>query len=317
MSTLFLRSRRLLPCLAAPALLLSTSPARLEASDTDSASPPAVDFVGVFVETESARRLSQKFPSKFGAVSEPLVVVLRFQPSIEEQEAFAPLFGRTAKLQVKGLAEDDHVQTVLVEVTTETGESLEYEGSAEPAHLTLSTSAAGLSAGYSSVLLERLRASDKLRYLLKDDEEKKHWSGELPIFESEHLPLFSPFPAVEAKLVKEQDELVLEGTICLSSRFDVASGECLAPKAECGFCKFMKAGPCGKEFIAWETCLDQCKKRGDDFLETCGPQTLGLRDCVEANPEYYHVLNEGPGEQDSELQKEQDSKNLEFPETDE
>ncbi|GMF10999.1 unnamed protein product [Phytophthora lilii] len=192
---------------------------------------------------------------------------------------------------------------VLVAVTTETGESLEYEGAPEPAHLTLSTSAGGLSAGYSSVLLERLRASDKLRYLL-DEQEAADWSGELPAFESKHLPLFSPFPPVEAKLTKvdakQSDELALQGTVCLASRFDTVAGECLAPKAECGFCKFMKAGPCGKEFTAWEACLDRCKKSGDDFIEKCGPQTLALRDCVDANPEYYHVLNEGPEEEKSE-----------------
>ncbi|KAG7385918.1 hypothetical protein PHYBOEH_008863 [Phytophthora boehmeriae] len=292
------RALRLLPSLAAPAALLSLSSARLEAAEPSAA--PAVDFVGVFVEKEAAARLRQQFPSKFGVSDEPLVVVLRFQPSAEEQEAFAPILGRAAKLHVKAVAEDDHAQTVLVAVTTETGESLEYEGAAEPAHITLSTSAGGLSAGYSSVLLERLRASDKLQYLLQED--AAEWEGELPVFESKHLPLFSPFPAVEAKVskvdAKQSEQLDLKGTVCLSSRFDTATGECLAPKAECGFCKFMKAGPCGKEFTAWEACLDQCKKSGDDFIEKCGAQTLALRDCVDANPEYYHVLNDSPEDEE-------------------
>jgi hypothetical protein len=76
------------------------------------AASPAVDFVGVFVDQESSARLRQQFPAKFGTNDEPLVVVLRFQPSDKEQEAFAPIFGRAAKLHVKGLAEDDHAQTV-------------------------------------------------------------------------------------------------------------------------------------------------------------------------------------------------------------
>ncbi|KAL4117063.1 hypothetical protein PRIC2_012513 [Phytophthora ramorum] len=304
MSTQFLR--RVLPSLAASSAVVAVSSARMEAADPEAnAQPasPAVDFVGVFVDQESATRLRQQFPAKFGGADESLVVVLRFQPTVKEQEAFAPILGRAAKLQVKGVAQDDHAQTVLVAVTTETGESLEYEGAAEPAHLTLSTSAGGLSAGYSSVLLERLRASDKLRYLL-DETETTQWTGELPAFDSKHLPLFSPFPAVEASIAKvdakQSEELALQGTVCLSSRFDATTGECLAPKAECGFCKFMKAGPCGKEFSAWEACLDRCKKSGDDFIDTCGPQTLALRDCVDANPEYYHVLNDGPEEEKKE-----------------
>ncbi|CAH0481238.1 unnamed protein product [Peronospora belbahrii] len=305
MSRPFLRSRHLLPSLAAPTALFALSSAHLEAAEPEAKSSPAVDFVGVFVEKESAARLRQQFPSKFkGDGNEPLVVVLRFQPTYEEQEAFAPLFGRAANLRVHGVAEDAHAQTVLVAVTTETGESLEYEDAAEPAHLTLSTSAEGLSAGYSSVLLERLRASDKLRYLLDEEKTTTYWTGELPAFDSKHLPLFSPFPAVEATVTKldakQSEELALQGTVCLSSQFDAVTWECTAPKAECGFCKFMKAGPCGKEFTAWEACLDRCKKSGEDFIEQCGAQTLGLRDCVDANPEYYHVLNDSPEEEENE-----------------
>ncbi|CAI5715258.1 unnamed protein product [Peronospora destructor] len=305
MSRTFLRSRHLLRSLTAPTALLAVSSTRLESADPEANAPPAVDFVGVFVEKESAARLRQQYPSKFkGGDDEPLVVVLRFQPTFQEQEAFAPILGLAANLHVQGLAEDDHIQTVLVTVTTETGESLEYEGAAEPAHLTLSTSAGGLSTGYSSVLLERLRASDKLRYLLDDKETTPQWTGELPAFDSKHLPLFSPFPAVKATVMKleskQSKELVLQGTVCLSSRFDLATEECTVPKAECGFCKFMKAGPCGKEFTAWEACLDHCKNNGKDFIEQCGPQTLGLRDCVDANPEYYHVLHDSPEEEDKE-----------------
>ncbi|KAL7685835.1 hypothetical protein Plhal304r1_c029g0095371 [Plasmopara halstedii] len=304
MSSLFLRSYRFIPYLTAPIALLSIESTRLESTNADTSLHPALDYVGVFIEKESATRLRKRFPAKFSGVDEPLVAVLRYQPSIDEQTAFAPILGRTAKLHVKGLAEDDHTQTVVVEVTTETGDSLEYEGSSEPAHVTLSTSAGELKAGYSSVLLERLRASDKLHYILDDENELKEWTGELPIFKSKHLPLFSPFPAVEARLMKieasQSEDLALQGTVCLLSHFDVATGKCLAPKAECGFCKFMKAGPCGKEFIAWETCLDDCKKSGDDFIEKCGPQTLALRDCVEANPEYYHVLNDSPEQSDVE-----------------
>jgi abnormal spindle-like microcephaly-associated protein len=60
----------------------------------------------------------------------------------------------------------------------------------------------------------------------------------------------------------------------------------------------MKAGPCGKEFSAWEACLDKCKKNGTDFIEHCGAPTLALRDCVDANPEYYHVLNDPPADEE-------------------
>ena len=39
---------------------------------------------------------------------------------------------------------------------------------------------------------------------------------------------------------------------------------------ECGFCKFMKAGPCGAVFQAWEDCIDRARDSGVDFVELCG-----------------------------------------------
>jgi hypothetical protein len=65
----------------------------------------------------------------------------------------------------------------------------------------------------------------------------------------------------------------------------------------CGFCKFMKAGPCGEVFAAWEACVDKHRDAGDDFVETCLPQTRGLKECMEANPEYYGPLLGGDEEE--------------------
>lgn len=204
---------------------------------------------------------------------------------------------------------------VLVAVTTSGGEPLDYDSGAEHAHITLSSAEGvnGLNAGYSNVLLERLRASDKLHFLLDEpsaeDAAAAEWTGELPAFESKYFPLYNPFPAAEAKIVRataiegakeDTKPLELKGTVCISSAYDPETGACTAggQKPECGFCKFMKAGPCGKEFSAWEACLDRSKKNGTDFIEMCGAPTLALRDCVDANPEYYAVLNDSPAEDD-------------------
>lgn len=203
---------------------------------------------------------------------------------------------------------------MLVAVTTSGGEPLDYDSGAEHAHITLSSAegANGLNAGYSNVLLERLRASDKLRFLLDEPsaDAQVEWTGELPAFKSKYFPLYNPFPASEAKIVRatastedaaaDKTPLELKGTVCISSAYDPETGACTAggQKPECGFCKFMKAGPCGKEFSAWEACLDRAKKNGTDFIEMCGPPTLALRDCVDANPEYYSVLNDPPAEDD-------------------
>lgn len=323
----FLRSNAAL-AVAPVVLYASAGSARLE--EVPEAAPVAaqqqqqpVEFVGVFLEKDSAQQLKQRYPAKFETAADgTLFLVLKYNPSEKEKEAFAPILGADAQLQVKGYAEDQTTQAVLVAVTTSGGDPLEYDSGAEHAHITLSSAEGsnGLNAGYSNVLLERLRASDKLRFLLDEPSAEEggaaaEWTGELPAFESKYFPLYNPFPASEAKIVRTtvatessadaedtatEKPLELKGTVCISSAYDPETGACTAggQKPECGFCKFMKAGPCGKEFSAWEACLDRCKKNGSDFIEHCGAPTLALRDCVDANPEYYSILNDPPAEEE-------------------
>lgn len=66
-----------------------------------------------------------------------------------------------------------------------------------------------------------------------------------------------------------------------------AGGECVY---ECGFCKFMKGGPCREEFIRWEACVDRCRETKEDFIELCSKQTLALKYCTDEHPEYYGSL---------------------------
>ena len=41
---------------------------------------------------------------------------------------------------------------------------------------------------------------------------------------------------------------------------------------------------------AWEKCVDKHREAGDDFVEACVPFTHGLKECMEANSEYYGAL---------------------------
>ena len=72
-----------------------------------------------------------------------------------------------------------------------------------------------------------------------------------------------------------------------------------AVEPECGFCRFMKAGPCGEEFVAWEACIDQARDQEKDFVDLCGKQTLLLKACTDKHPEYYGELSGGGGDEKS------------------
>ncbi|KAG6544538.1 hypothetical protein Mapa_013958 [Marchantia paleacea] len=56
---------------------------------------------------------------------------------------------------------------------------------------------------------------------------------------------------------------------------------------ECGFCLFMKGGPCGERFSIWQSCVDGAEKSGEDIVEKCAQTTSLLKVCMEMNLEYY------------------------------
>jgi len=72
---------------------------------------------------------------------------------------------------------------------------------------------------------------------------------------------------------------------------------------ECGFCRFMKAGPCGEAFELWEACIDRAREGKQDFVDLCGPQTLKLKACTDEHPEYYGMLGGGDEDEAAKEQK--------------
>jgi intermembrane space import and assembly protein 40 len=55
----------------------------------------------------------------------------------------------------------------------------------------------------------------------------------------------------------------------------------------CPVCRFMKAGPCGDAFRAWDDCV-QGLKDGED-LKKCFPMTMDMMTCMQKH-EYYDIM---------------------------
>ena len=108
------------------------------------------------------------------------------------------------------------------------------------------------------------------------------WSGELPdACCAEHATAASSGGRVTVRLIDGGGGGADGGGMALRGW---TKGEGL----ECGFCRYMRAGPCGRAFKAWELCIDRARDtEGVDFVELCGTQTLALKDCTDAHPEYY------------------------------
>lgn len=60
--------------------------------------------------------------------------------------------------------------------------------------------------------------------------------------------------------------------------------------AECGFCLFMKGGGCKDEFVAWENCVADAERSGEDAADRCMEIISTLKKCMEAHSVYYEPI---------------------------
>ncbi|KAJ8601942.1 hypothetical protein CTAYLR_004462 [Chrysophaeum taylorii] len=56
---------------------------------------------------------------------------------------------------------------------------------------------------------------------------------------------------------------------------------------DCGFCLFMRAGPCGADFRSWEACVKAYQN--EDFARKCMGATSKLTKCMQQNKDYYDL----------------------------
>ncbi|KAH7388390.1 hypothetical protein KP509_16G073700 [Ceratopteris richardii] len=73
---------------------------------------------------------------------------------------------------------------------------------------------------------------------------------------------------------------------------------------ECGFCLFMKSGPCRDSFIKWEECVEQAEKDKEDIVEKCHKVTFFLKECMEKNSDYYDPVLQAEKALDEEVESE-------------
>jgi len=255
--------------------------------------PTEGDYSAVFLDEESMEKLRKRFPPLFKENQAYDHVTVIFEPTKDQVLEHDDLLTEDYKVHVIGYAQDEHCQTVLVELS-----SPHLRSQNKYAHITLSYKGGEpYEARYSNVLLNRIATDEEAKkslYLLKNvDEQNLYWNGQ--------LDTAGTYEAVRASYQNvEEEEITLNGTYCLKSTFDKETRSCSYKREnECGFCKFMKAGPCRQEFMAWEKCVGDSKDDDDKdaFINRCAPQTIVLKNCVDTHPEYYFMLdNDEPTE---------------------
>lgn len=279
------------------------------------------NYAALFLDNESITNLRNRFPIKFkeseNANGLYHHITLAYDPPEDVLASYAVQMGRPAVIQVMAIVSDDRCETVFVKIHPDPDENEEAENkpksegekpamSEEEAaaaeqkaqeeaaekkrrrknlpkqvksrnkhpHITLSLSN-GTEAKHSNELLEIVAKKFPERF--QENAEKQDdlaWEGE-----------------IDGKTYKinfiENEMFLVTGTVCLKSKWSDQASQC-DEETKCGFCRFMKAGPCGEQFQAWEKCIDG----GGDYVERCIPQTHALRDCVDQHPLYYYSVTE-------------------------
>ena len=97
-------------------------------------------------------------------------------------------------------------------------------------------------------------------------------------------------PAPEATATSDADDAAKAATS------DAATSDAAESKEEedCGFCTYMRAGPCGEVFTAWEACVEDHRNRNEDFAKGCVPATRALTECMSEHKDYYELPDQEP-----------------------
>ena len=248
---------------------------------------PAEPFsVRVYLSDDSQRALGENCKPLYEHV-EGKQVTLQYLPSQDEYSKVHKLVGGDLDVEVLAELSDNDTQILYCRIVHPKQKAIEGASSIYP-HVVLSSRQTP-NPNTVNLIMKRLEARGVLGIVRSA--KSFRWSGVLPIWKDGQGILH---PATRMSV--DCKRFTLKGALCTSRRWNSEKGEC-NPAPECGFCKFMKGGPCKEPFVAWEACIDQCNDDEEDIVEGCSEETLLLKSCIDANPEYYGVLSgEGEGE---------------------
>lgn len=251
------------------------------------AAPAAPRVAAVFVQEDGRKALSalrSAYPSSLpekAAVGLPKLV-LAYSPIPDATLAkVASQLSRPVDFRVLALVSDEHLQVAVVEVVKHLQDD---DGGLSagllPANSTLHIAVASAQKGEDPRYSTEFYGHQLLARVLEHTSLDQAWTGVLPAqhgFDKTRAEV-APVSKVDAA------QFPLHAMVCISDQW--GNDKCGEP--QCGFCRFMKLGPCGSEFEVWEACVAQHRDGDDgDFVEKCGQQTWAMKECVDKFPDYY------------------------------
>lgn len=271
----------------------SAAVALTEPASNASPSASAKRVAAAFVQEDGRKALNtlkNAYPSGASKLEREIEnprLVLAYAPIGDAALArVASQLSRPVDFRVLSLVADEHLQVAVVEVAKHT--ATDDGGLPNSVVLPNTTLYIAIRANqgenerytefYGHQLLERVREAT-------GGDVTSKWSGVLPAklgYEKTRAEVVEISPV-------DRSQFLVHAMVCISDQWE--NDKCGEP--QCGFCRFMKLGPCGKEFEVWEACVAE-HRDGDkgDFVEKCGEQTWAMKECVDKFPEYYMTVVE-------------------------
>ena len=258
--------------------------------------------VSIYLNNETKEMLKARYPGMFSNERYDHLTV-HFDPSQSELKSVYKLLGNEYSIQALALVSNESSQVLYCQIIQKNDGGRALHSSNKYPHVTL-TFSDSTDAKASNLLLQRADARGLLEVAAAS--KKFSWNGVLPVWKDEKGKLYAA-TKVRVESVKGESSPLLVGTLCSNRHWKKADMESTngemdtyyCDKPTCGFCEFMKGGPCREVFIQWEICVDKCNDVSSDFVDECTTQTIQLKDCIDSNQEYYGVLNQPPPEEEN------------------
>ena len=260
------------------------------------------NYYGIFISKESIDLLGKEFGEKFAATRAEVGAKIA---SADAPDEVKKLCGVQVDMEVVGSVECDACSILLVKTQGESGIELD-----NPHIVVRSQKGDDV---FDERLLKALEQAGKASLLRGDAHGGIYeWHGKLSQLPSAGVVSVRRYDNPKSHQgQKSNSPVIIKGTMCSRLFWESGANKCHeegGEKPRCGFCVFMESGPCGEEFKAWEKCVEDCgKDENVDFVEVCAPQTMRLKECVDANEHYYGVLNGKQEEGEEEEKKEEAS----------
>ena len=291
-----------------------------EEKSSGASTSPGAPTLAVYLNTESKATLAALLP-KMGVVdkgwSPPDRIVLKNRMDEVDHYVYAPIYGERVAFRLKGIIRCEEGVVGIGRLSNMQGEMNERD---------FETSVVLETKLQTSSSIQGLADLPTLLFQNVDAARNKNWKGSAPGGEVLGVT-YRARKGVSVEHFTPDVQLVIDGHICNSKYIGDDGCSCTFEKSDipddlpdevlkkrvekgsgpegtsneevdtkegedddgetCPVCRFMKKGPCGHAFRAWDDCV-QGLKEGED-LKKCFHLTVEMMECMKQH-EYYDIM---------------------------